>query len=166
MTRAKKDNLWQKLLRVTEELQMLHEKRMEIDTFLHVTFAQMRILSYIRYSPTESVKIKEIAEDLRITPAAASQIVERIVRLGAVERTLAPEDRRSVSVTLSSEGREYWDRCDRIFDLTMKQLLRNVPKEKLDIFQEVLDHLLSAVDEEKLRTEKNFNSPKGFNNPI
>lgn len=153
MTRTKKDNLWQKLFRITEELQMLHEKRTEIDTPLHATFAQMRILSYIRYSPAESVKIKEIADELHITSAAASQIVERMVQLGVVERMLAPGDRRSVSVTLSSEGWKCWEKSDKIFDSMMKQLLCNVPKEKLAVFQEVLDHLLAAVDGEKSRAK-------------
>ncbi len=155
MAREKKnENMWPKLFRITEELQILHEKRTEIDTPLHTTFAQLRILSYIRYSPTESVKIKEIADELHITPAAASQIVERMVQLGVVERTLVPGDRRSVSVTLSPEGRECWERSDSIFESMMKRLLRHVPEEKLSAFQEVLNILLTSIGEERLRVEK------------
>ncbi len=144
-----KTTIWTRLFQASEELQILHEKQTQITTPLHATFAQLRILSYIRFSPGESVKVKEIADELHLTPAAASQIVERMVQLGIVERSPVPGDRRSVRVTLSPDGRDCYAQSDKVFEKLMKKLLKDVPKEKLQIFQEVLDSLLKAIDEEK-----------------
>ncbi len=141
--------LWTRLFQASEELQMLHEKKTEMYTPLQATFAQLRILNYIRFSPGESVKIKEIADALHTTPAAASQIVERMVQIGIVERTRVPGDRRSVQVTFSPEGRECFDQFDATAEEMMKHLLRDVSKEKLLIFREVLDSLLEAIKVEK-----------------
>ncbi len=141
--------VWSRLFRASEELQMLHEKQTRITTPLHATFAQLRILSYIRFSPGESVKIKEIADELEITPAAASQIVERMVQAGIVERSVVPGDRRSVRVTLSSEGRDCYAQSDKVFEKLMTKLLKDVPQEKIIIFQEVMDSLLKAISSEK-----------------
>ncbi len=157
MTKAKnKTTIWTRLFQASEKLQILHEKQTQITTPLHATFAQLRILSYIRFSPGESVKVKEIADELHITPAAASQIVERMVQLGIVERSSVPGDRRSVRVTLSVEGRKCYAQNDKVVEKLMTKLLKDVSKEKLLILQEVLDSLLKAIDEEKslLETEQ------------
>ncbi len=151
---SKGEALWTRLFQASEELQMLHEASAESCIPLQATFAQLRILSYIRFSPGESVKIREIADALHITPAAASQIVERMVQLGVVERTKIPGDRRSVHVTISPEGRECYDQSDAIFETMMKRLLRSVPNEKLAVFREVLDALLLAIAAEKAETKK------------
>ncbi len=148
---GKNKNMWASLFRASEELQILQEEKTEDCTMLHATFAQIRILTYIRFSPGESMKIKEIADELHITSAAASQIVERMVQRGMVERKSAPGDRRSVCVTLSPEGHACWEQYDAISEAVMRQLLHAVPNGKLAVFQEVLDTLLAAVGEERKR---------------
>lgn len=46
-----------------------------------------------------------IGDDLGVTPAAASQIVERLVSLNLIERTEDLRDRRVKQVTLTPQGR-------------------------------------------------------------
>lgn len=45
-----------------------------------------------------------LAEQLELTAGAATTLVERLIRLGVVERLTSPEDRRSVSVRVTAEG--------------------------------------------------------------
>jgi DNA-binding MarR family transcriptional regulator len=50
-------------------------------------------------------EVREIGEHFDITSPAASQLVERLVQGGLVERTEDPDDRRARQITLSARGR-------------------------------------------------------------
>ena len=50
--------------------------------------------------------ISEVSERFEITSAAASQLVEKLVQTGLLERTEDPNDRRSRLLTLTPKGRE------------------------------------------------------------
>jgi len=49
--------------------------------------------------------ISDISEHLGVTAAAASQLVDRLVQGGMLERVEDPQDRRAKQVTLSTKGR-------------------------------------------------------------
>jgi DNA-binding MarR family transcriptional regulator len=49
--------------------------------------------------------VSELGDHLGITNAAASQLVDRLVNLGLLERTEDPRDRRGKQLTLSARGR-------------------------------------------------------------
>jgi DNA-binding MarR family transcriptional regulator len=48
--------------------------------------------------------ISDIGDELDITNAAASQMLERLVQLGLIQRTENPNDRRFKQVTLTEKG--------------------------------------------------------------
>ena len=50
--------------------------------------------------------ISDIRDRFEITAAAASQLVEKLVQAGLIERTEATEDRRVKQVQLSTRGRQ------------------------------------------------------------
>jgi DNA-binding MarR family transcriptional regulator len=50
--------------------------------------------------------ISDIRDRFEITAAAASQLVEKLVQAGLIERTEATEDRRAKQVQLSTKGRQ------------------------------------------------------------
>lgn len=54
-----------------------------------------------------------IAECLRLSPAATSHLVERLVRGGLVERSEDPEDRRQRQVVITARGRTLVERVCR-----------------------------------------------------
>ena len=49
--------------------------------------------------------ISEISAHLDVTAPAASQMVDRLVQMGLLERSEDPNDRRAKQVTLSAKGR-------------------------------------------------------------
>lgn len=49
-------------------------------------------------------RMSMLAEQLELTAGAATTLVERLIRLGVVERLASPDDRRSVSVRVTPEG--------------------------------------------------------------
>jgi DNA-binding MarR family transcriptional regulator len=69
--------------------------------------------------------IKRIGGDMDLTGAAASQIIDRLVGLGLVERREAPDDRRAKRLSLTSRGEQMVSECREsrhswIFDLVRR----------------------------------------------
>ena len=50
--------------------------------------------------------VSNIGDELGVTSAAASQMLERLVQQGLVERSEDPNDRRAKQVTLTDKGRQ------------------------------------------------------------
>jgi DNA-binding MarR family transcriptional regulator len=70
------------------------------------TMQQFRLLMQLYYQGS-SCGISQISDDLSITAAAASQLVEKMVQSGLLERAEDPSDRRAKMVTISEKGREF-----------------------------------------------------------
>lgn len=67
-----------------------------------LTFSQINILMRLMHG--ETLGVSDIAAQLGITNAAASQAVERLVQMGFVERREDPADRRAKRLKLTAEG--------------------------------------------------------------
>jgi DNA-binding MarR family transcriptional regulator len=50
--------------------------------------------------------MSKISEQFEVTPAAASQLVDKLVQSGLVHREEDPQDRRAKSLRLTEKGRE------------------------------------------------------------
>lgn len=79
------------------------------DRLSRLTVNQVKIFGHIVVNSDSEIRVKKLAYDLDITPAAASQAIERLVSIGMVERMQDPEDRRSFIITISRQGREVLD---------------------------------------------------------
>ena len=66
---------------------------------------QFRLLMQLYYH-SEACGISQIGDDMSITNAAASQLVDKLVQSGLLERAEDPNDRRAKRITLSAKGRE------------------------------------------------------------
>jgi len=70
------------------------------------TMPQFRLLMQLYYQDT-ACGISQISDDMSITNAAASQLVDKMVQGGLLERAEDPNDRRAKLITLSEKGREF-----------------------------------------------------------
>lgn len=59
------------------------------------------------------VQLKQLAEKLHVTPAAASEMVDTLVRKGAILRLSDPSDRRAVRLKVGDQLREKFESCER-----------------------------------------------------
>ncbi len=73
-----------------------------------VTGAQMEALMLLHGSAT-GLSMHELAQALSVTPSSATQLVDRLVRMGLVERLREDEDRRLVRVQLSDAARRRFE---------------------------------------------------------
>jgi len=93
-----------------------------------LSWAQMAILMHLYYrGPREVMACGEI---LQLSPAGASQMIERLVQQGLVERSETPADRRVRLVQLTEAGRQLVD-------------------ESIQAQQGWLDPLLAALSDEQ-----------------
>ena len=142
----KQQDIWMRLLQVTDIIRELHHKEnLEERPPFHTTIAEAKVMHCVVFSPN-GCSVKEIAERLGVTQGAASQIIDKMVRKGPLERVTDEKDRRYVRVTLSKSGLERHKRISDSFGNIMKKLLKGVPPENVKIFAEVLDHLIEAKD--------------------
>ena len=56
--------------------------------------------------PGRSLRVKELADEVVLSPTAMSRFVDRVEAAGCVRRESDPEDRRALQVTLTDEGVE------------------------------------------------------------
>ena len=69
-----------------------------------LSFSQVNTLRCLHFSG--QVDITDVGEQMGITNAAASQLVDRLVRMGLIERAEDPVDRRVKRLTLTPSGHE------------------------------------------------------------
>jgi DNA-binding MarR family transcriptional regulator len=108
------------------------------------------ILMHLYYRKSSSVSY--LSEYLDVSVAAASQMVDRLVVGGLVERTEEPNNRRSKHLTLTHKGRALIEKgltirhtwVDEVVDRLSTEESRQV-EQGLDI----LAHTLQQVQEEK-----------------
>ncbi|MGN0845272.1 MAG: MarR family winged helix-turn-helix transcriptional regulator [Kiritimatiellia bacterium] len=87
-------------------LRFVASKGKALDKMRHVTINQVRIFGYILRNNDTIIRLKDLAYNLDVTPAAASQVVNRMVQEGLVVRTTDKSDRRSIMITTSKKGRD------------------------------------------------------------
>jgi len=68
----------------------------------NISFAQFFLLNYLSTSP--ELTMTEIARKMGHSTAAATGLVDRLEKLGYMERTHAIDDRRKVLVRITSQG--------------------------------------------------------------
>jgi DNA-binding MarR family transcriptional regulator len=83
------------LLRLSRELRRETEQ-------LGITSRQVTLLWLIRLSP--GLSLRELAAEERISAPAVSGLVDRLEKVGLIERVRDAEDRRRVGLTLTDEG--------------------------------------------------------------
>lgn len=91
---------------------------------LDLTLPQAQVLRVLRRNGT--VPTGRLAAELRISAPAITQLTDRLIRKGLIERRTATGDRRSVLVALSGKGKRLVDlyrkrRCE-IFSAALAEL--------------------------------------------
>ena len=103
---------------MTKPTQFSKTLRVWMDTFMHrsmrgwshfakstgLSMAQFSILMQLHHKG--SCGVSDISERFDVTAAAASQLVEKLVQAGYLERAEDPADRRAKLLTLSVKGKE------------------------------------------------------------
>ena len=139
--------IWRRTLHVSDLFRIVVKKGADSERMSRITVNQARIFGYIFSRGDEgTIRISALAHDLDVTPAAAGQAVDRLVRAGMVDRRTDPTDRRAFVISISKKGRahlsQYQRRCRELSD----ELLADVPPADIAAFDRVLSAVYAGLD--------------------
>ena len=110
-----------------------------------LSMPQFGILMHLYYS--NNCGISHLGEHMDISAPAASQLVDRLVQHGLVERTEDPNDRRAKQLTLTPKGRELIETGLTARTRWVDELVRSLKPEDYDQVAATLSKLTEAVRE-------------------
>lgn len=98
----------QKLLKLIDLVgQQIHEKVCDLDEVAYkFSLSQLKVLKLVWLS--EAIAMTDIAKHLKIKPASATSLVDRLVQQGWLERKADDNDRRKVYISLVEDKKTEW----------------------------------------------------------
>lgn len=104
---------------MTKSVQFTHSIRSWMDVFMHrsmrgwgrfarstgLSMPQISIMMQLNYRG--ACGMSEISERFEVSPAAASQLVDKLVQNGFIAREEDPNDRRAKMLNLTDKGRDF-----------------------------------------------------------
>lgn len=109
-------------------------------TELDLTLPQVQVLRILRREGT--VPAGRLAACLRISAPATSQLTDRLIRKGLIERQTSEDDRRAVLVALSAKGRclvdQFRERRNAIFGAALSELSEEEQAQVVSSLQKVI----------------------------
>jgi DNA-binding MarR family transcriptional regulator len=110
-----------------------------------ISMLQAYAMTFIFYKG--SSKISDLCEHMMVSPAAASQMVDRLERQNLVERTAEPGDRRVRNVVLSDQGENFVKQSIEARQSWVKEIPAQLSEEQLDQISTALQLLTSIYQE-------------------
>lgn len=114
----------------------------------NITRIQWVALYYI--DKKGQISQRELSNLMSINDSSGMRLIERLERDGLVIRKRSESDRRIICLSLSKSGKEIITNLLPLGVEFSDLLIRDIPKEDLKIFHNVMDKMLeNAIDDEK-----------------
>ena len=91
--------------------------------------------------------VSRLAERFGIAPASATQMLDSLERVGIIERERSERDRRTVTITLTAEGRRMFERKRRALAAQRRRFFEDLEPEERSSTERVLRHLAQLIGE-------------------
>lgn len=106
-----------------------------------------QIAAMIKLNKNAVCGVTDLGEELGISSAAASQLLDRMVQQGSVERTEDPQDRRSKRLVLTNEGLKTFKESMNAKQQWVRALASSLDEAELS---QVADALAILVEKSKM----------------
>ena len=111
--------------------------------FYKLTFNQLRMIHRVYLYKGENngqgISLKQLAERLGITSAAASEMVDTLVKKGVLIRSVDPRDRRAIAIDVEEALQQRLLAGEAFFDRIFFDFLETLDEEKREAFVNTLD---------------------------
>jgi DNA-binding MarR family transcriptional regulator len=142
---ASGDDLVEQTIRLYgRTLALVDPSRLEAWVGLGLTTTQLGVLFLLRQEAGMPAGL--LAERLRVTPSTLTRIVDRLVRVNLVRRQEDSGDRRLTRHYLTTEGAQSLEEMARTARAYLTEILRQLPREKLERLMESLQDLSRAAE--------------------
>ena len=109
-----------------------------------VTMAQAKVLYVVLAAGR--LRMTELAGRLGIAASSASEIVERLVELGLLDRVADPGDRRQVVITVTPAAVDLLERFRELNQRQLRELLGRLDADELAIVDQSLEIFHRPID--------------------
>ena len=116
------------------------------------SMAQFFLLMHVYYK--RQCGISNLSEHMEITAPAVSQLVDKLVQAGMLERTEDPNDRRAKQVTLTSKGRQLIEKSIHARFRWLDSLVQGLSAGERSTVNEALRILTSAAEELEKKADR------------
>jgi DNA-binding MarR family transcriptional regulator len=106
--------------------------------------SHLQLLQFIERE--QPVSLKRLAEHMRLTPGAITQLVESLVRAEYVTRTPDAADRRVINIALTSAGGEKIGALSRKKQSLLAKVVADLNDEELQVFLRVQQKMLQYLE--------------------
>lgn len=110
-----------------------------------LSLAQVNILMWLHYH--DHSEVTNLANIMQVSPAAASQMVERMVREDLVQRIESPSDRRTRQVHLTERGRQVVQDTIQAREAWVGDLVANLTPEQRSSLVTLMGELILKTQE-------------------
>ncbi|MBO0442934.1 MarR family winged helix-turn-helix transcriptional regulator [Vagococcus fluvialis] len=137
----------------------LRELRKETHTLLEeqskkyqLSMTQIFALDMIRQNP--KLSLRELAKKVNLSPSTTSEVVEKMVQAGLVEREQSEKNRRRIELSLSNKGLDTLESTysDWIDDFS---ILDELGDDKLQAFYETQQEMIDLLKKRRVSDESN-----------
>lgn len=104
-----------------------------------ITLPQLRALAHVLRQPEST--LGELAEHLAVSAPSASALADRLVQQGLLDAKIPPENRRRVSLVVTSAGEKIVERATRLWQTELARRLTSLTEEELRVVIGALDSL-------------------------
>jgi DNA-binding MarR family transcriptional regulator len=134
---------------------------------LHKHMHQARIISHFSFLQFFTMKIveeegpismKDLARMLSITPASTTTLVDGLVRIKALERSINGSDRRVILLRTTAEGRKKLNDTDARAKKELKKIFLELSESDRERLHEIMDKLSRILTPETRRVRGARNS--------
>ncbi|MFA7232254.1 MAG: MarR family transcriptional regulator [Victivallaceae bacterium] len=114
-----------------------------------VTLAQARVIGVVFSRAPQSVMLKEIAEELNLTPGAVSQTIDILVKEDMLERCTAEHDRRAVAIRPSEKAEKFRSHRAEFLSRHIEKFLAEVSTDDQENFLRVMTIINNKLNAER-----------------
>ncbi|HEX6290026.1 MAG TPA: MarR family transcriptional regulator [Herpetosiphonaceae bacterium] len=125
---------------------------------LNLSFSHVRALHLL--VPDKTLAMKDLAEQLQMTPPSVTALTRRLVQTGLVQRGTHPEDSRVVLVSLTDEGRSLFNQLYEDQLRRMERLLQGLTPAEQQLFLSLLERAIHAMRDEQPEPTETASSPE------
>jgi DNA-binding MarR family transcriptional regulator len=98
---------WVAFLRAQRRI--LEQLEAELRTEHELSLSEFEVLLHLSGAPRTSLRMKELAANVLLTPSGLTRLADRMVRQGLIAREQCPNDRRGYFLTLTPAGQARFD---------------------------------------------------------
>ena len=120
----------------------------------NITYGQLRVLSHLYQN--ERSTVGEVASGIGVSLATASELIDRQVETGWIERGVNPADRRQVILTLSPEATGVFQKLHEIRTAQIRGAFARLTSDEQQAFVRGLRELVNSLEETGKPQELSF----------